>query len=156
MKKKSFFIFHNRKALRTDMSDRNLEFWTTSPNVFLVATTTNNLSNMPGKIVGIIAYKKIGPNTAELSRLTVDMDYRRMKIGQRLIQSLIDLAQENGFEEIYLETSAPYGFHSVRDAVCLYEKMNFQHLRTFKFGWPSSIFAWLTSLRVMSYIYRIQ
>ena len=55
-----------------------------------------------GKIVGIIAYKKIGPNTAELSRLTVDMDYRRMKIGQRLIQALIDLAQENGFEEIYL------------------------------------------------------
>ena len=138
------------------MSDRNLEFWTTSPNVFLVATTTNNLPNMPGKIVGIIAYKKIGPNTAELSRLTVDMDYRRMKIGQKLIQALIDLAKENGFEEIYLETSAPYGFHSVRDAVCLYEKMNFQHLRTFKFGWPTSIFAWLTSLRVMSYIYRIQ
>ena len=72
------------------MSDRNLEFWTTSPNVFLVATTTNHLPNMPGKIIGIIAYKKIGPNTAELSRLTVDMDYRRMKIGQRLIQALIN------------------------------------------------------------------
>ena len=79
-----------------------------------------------------------------------------MKIGQRLIQALINVAQKNGFEEIYLETSAPLGFHSVRDAVCLYEKMNFQHLRTFKFGWPSSIFAFFTSLRSMSYIYRIK
>ena len=77
-----------------------------------------------------------------------------MKIGQKLVQTLIDYAKENGYENMYLETSAPYG--TKFGAMYLYEKMNFKYLRSFHFGWPNCIFAWLTSLKIVSYIYRIQ
>ena len=77
-----------------------------------------------------------------------------MNIDQKLVQSLIDHAKENGYEEMYLETSAPSGIKF--DAMYLYEKMGFKYLRSFDFGWPFYCFAWFTSLKIMSYIHRIQ
>ena len=145
---------------------------------------------MPGLTVGCISYKKIGPNTVEMNRLTVDtgkykyanegfpngyykpnrssgskihfswcitdsfLDFRGMKIGKKLLHALIDCARQNGYEEMYLETSAPYGIKF--DAMYLYEKMGFKYLRSFDFDWPYYCFAWCTSLKIMSYIHRIQ
>ena len=40
-----------------------------------------------------------------MNRLAVDNDFRGMKIGRKLVQALIDLAKENGYENMYLETS---------------------------------------------------
>ena len=132
------------------MKDKNLSFWTTSPNVFLVASSPI----MPDIILGCISYKKIDRYTIEMNRLAVDTDFRGMKIGQKLVQALIDMAKENGYENMYLETSGPIAFRW--DAICLYEKMGFEYLRSKNFGWPVNIFALLTNLKVVSYIYRIQ
>ena len=88
------------------MKDKNLSFWTTSPNVFLVASAPI----MPNMILGCISYKKIDPYTIEMNRLVVDTDFRGMKIGRKLVQALIDVAKENGYENMYLETSGPFTF----------------------------------------------
>ena len=89
-----------------------------------------------------------------MNRLAVDTDFRGMKIGRKLVQALIDVAKENKYESMYLETSGP--FASRWDAICLYEKIGFEYLGSKNFGWPVNIFASLTNLRVVSYIYRIQ
>ena len=130
------------------MKDKSLKFWTTPPNVFLVATAPI----LPNLILGCISYKEINPTTVEMNRLAVDSGFRGMKIGRKIVQSLIDIAKENGYENMYLETSGPYG--TKWDALYLYEKMNFKYLRSMGFSWPGCIFSFFTSIRVVSYIYR--
>ena len=132
------------------MKDKNLKFWTTPPNVFLVATAPI----LPNVILGCISYKEINPTTVEMNRLAVDSGFRGMKIGRKIVQSLIDVAKENGYGNMYLETSGPYG--TKWDALYLYEKMNFKYLRNMQFSWPGCIFGCFTSIRVVSYIYRIE
>ena len=87
------------------MKDKSLKFWTTPPNVFLVATAPI----LPNVILGCISYQEINPTTVEMNRLAVDSGFRGMKIGRKLVQSLIDVAKENGCENMYLVTSGPYG-----------------------------------------------
>ena len=62
------------------MRDPALEFWTTPPNVFLVATNTS------GMVVGCISYRIITPDTVEMHRLTVDSKSRGLGIGRKLVQ----------------------------------------------------------------------
>ena len=83
--------------------------------------------------------------------LAVDNDFRGMKIGRKLVQALLDFAKENGYENMYLETSGPSG--TKWDAVQLYENMNFEYLRSKK-HW--SVFALITGIHSLSYIQRIK
>ena len=71
------------------MRDAALEFWTTPPNVFLVATNTS------GMVVGCISYRIITPDTAEMHRLTVDSKSRGLGIGRKLVQELLDNVVKN-------------------------------------------------------------
>ena len=100
------------------MKDPELKFWTTKPNVLLVATTDS------GKIVGCISYKQINTYTVEMHRLAVDGEFRNLSIGRKLVQALIDTAKENGYDVLYLETS-----NAQKNARRLYERMNFEFLR---------------------------
>ena len=77
------------------MKDENLEFWTTPPNCFLVATIS-------GQVVGCISYKKFSSDTAEMHRLAVDLEFHGQKIGQKLVQALLNTAWSNGFDSMYL------------------------------------------------------
>ena len=83
--------------------------------------------------------------------LAVDNDFRGMKIDRKLVQALLDFAKENGYENMYLETSGPSG--TKWDAVHLYENMNFEYLRSKK-HW--SVFALITGIHSVSYIQRIK
>ena len=80
------------------MKDVELKYWTTKPNLFLVAETES------GKIVGCIAYRQITPNTVEMHRLSVNSNYRKLGIGRKLLETLINTAKENGYDTMYLET----------------------------------------------------
>ena len=102
--------------------------------------------------IGCISYKELNQTTVEMNRLAVDSDFRGMKIGQKLVQALIDFAKENDYENMYLETSGPSG--AKWDAIHLYEKMNFKYVRSRKPNWRRS--GWITCLEVVSYIYRIK
>ena len=84
----------------------------------------------------------------------MDSGFRGMKIGRKIVQSLIDVAKENGYENMYLVTSGPYG--TKWNALYLYEKMNFKYLRSMGFSWPTCILSCFTSIRGVSYIHRIE
>ena len=123
------------------MKDEELKFWTTPPNLFLVAETES------GNIAGCISYKQITPYTVEMNRLNVDVKYRKLGIGQKLLKTLIGTAKENGYDTVYLETWP-------RPAQALYEKMNFQFLHD-KTN-ISTVVDFLTGMKLLCYIYRIK
>ena len=102
------------------MQDKELKFWTTTPNVFFVAKSTES-----GRILGCISYKQITPDTVEMYRLSVDKEFQRLKIGQNLTQFLLDTAKENGYNTMYLETSEPN-----MKARKLHEKNGFKYLHS--------------------------
>lgn len=124
------------------MADEHLKFWTTPPNVFLVAT-----SSATGKVLGCISYRQINPTTVEMHRLCVDFNFRGLGIGSRLVQALRKTAKQNGYEVMYLETSS-----SQFDAIRIYDK-EFQYLRDAYFDHP--FFDYVSGLRVVSYIARL-
>ena len=123
------------------MKDRELKYWTTDPNVFLVAQTES------GRVVGCISYKQISPNTVEMHRLSVDFLFRKQGIGQILLEKLINTAKENGYDTVYLETWP-------RPAQKLYEKMKFQFLHS-KTN-ISPVVDFFTGMKLLCYIYRIK
>ena len=123
------------------MKDPELIYWTKPPGVFLVATTES------GKIVGCICYEQINVDTVEMHRLAVDGKFRGLKIGRKLVQALNDTAKENGYNTMYLETWP-------RPAEILYEKMKFKFFR--EKTYLSSAIDFLTGMKLLCYIYRIQ
>ena len=101
------------------MQDKELTFWTTSPNKFLVATDSTS-----GRVLGCISYRKIAEDTVEMHRLSVDPNCRGLGLGQKLVQELLRTAKQNGFTSMYLETS-----FAQKSAIKLYERMGFQFVR---------------------------
>ena len=107
-----------RDVLSTDLKDKELKYWTKSPNKFIVAKSKES-----GKILGCGSYKKISPTTVSLHRVAVDRDFRGLKIGEKLLVSLIDLVKENGYKTMYLETN-----ETQKAAQWLYKKHGFKYL----------------------------
>ena len=70
------------------MKDVELKYWTTQPNLFLVAETES------GRIVGCISYRQITPNTVEMHRLSVHSNYRKLGIGRKLLETLINIGNK--------------------------------------------------------------
>ena len=97
------------------MKDPGLKFWTTEPNIFLVAALDS------GKVIGCISYQKISPDTVEMHRLSVDSNYRGLGVGKKLVLALSEKAKEYGFKTMYLETS-----NAQLDAIRLYNNIGFQ------------------------------
>ena len=121
------------------MKDPQLKSWTTLPNIFLVATTDS------GKVVGCIAYKQVNLDTVELGRISVDKEFRRLGIGQKLLRTILKTAKDNGYETVLVSTSIAQ-LHAQK----LYEKMNFE----FVCSKPSQlhpIFTYLTGLKALEY-----
>ena len=123
------------------MKDLELKYWTTQPNLFLVAETES------GRIVGCISYRQITPNTVEMHRLSVHSNYRKLGIGRKLLETLINTAKENGYDTMYLETWP-------RPAEILYEKMEFKFFR--EKTYLLSVIDYLTGMKLLCYIYRMQ
>ena len=121
------------------MKDPELKSWTTLPNIFLVATTDS------GKVVGCIAYKHVNLDTAELGRNSVDKEFRRLGIGQKLLRTILKTAKDNGYETVLVSTSIAQLY-----AQKLYEKMNFEFV-CFKPSLFHPIFTYLTGLKAIEY-----
>ena len=107
-----------RDVFSADLKDKELRYWTKSPNKFIVAKSKES-----GKILGCASYKQISPTTVSLHRVAVDRDFRGLKIGEKLLVSVIDLAKENGYDTMYLETS-----ETQKAAQGLYKKHGFEYL----------------------------
>ena len=100
------------------MQDEELKY-STYPNVFLVAESKES-----GRVLGFVAYSQMTSDIVELNRLSVHQDFRGLKIGEKLVTRLIEIAKCNGYNTMYLDTSEPQ-IAGRR----LYEKLGFEHLR---------------------------
>ena len=137
------FFVSCRDHLNSDMADKALKYWTTSPNVFLVAISTSTQ-----QVLGCISYRQIAADMVEMHRLSVDSKARGLGVGWNLAKSLFDTAKENGYKKLYLETSS-----AQIPAIKLYDRMNFSTRQDKKFG-TLSLDA-LSGLNIVAYTYRL-
>ena len=77
------YYFYVKNVLKTDLKDKELKFWTSIPNAFVVA-------KLNGKVVGCGSYKKVNEETVEMHRVAVDYRFRGMKIGKALVSTLMN------------------------------------------------------------------
>ena len=73
-----------------------------------------------GVIMGCIAMQEFAPGITEMKRLYVVPEYRGEKIGKQLVEALIRVAAENGYEKIWLDTMM-----EMTTAQKLYERLGF-------------------------------
>lgn len=102
-----------------ESTDHLFELFQTQKSFYLIAETD-------GKVVGgcgIFPTEGLPPFTAELVKMYIDKDYRKLGLGRLLIEKCIEKAADNGFKQIYLETMP-----ELKKAVSIYEKFGFEYL----------------------------
>lgn len=74
-----------------------------------------------GRAAGCVAYHRHNARRCEMKRLYVREAYRGQRIGAMLIKRLLWLAENDGYEEMVLDTIAP-----LRHALGLYRQFGFR------------------------------
>ena len=121
------------------MKDEVLHFWTEEPNVFLVAKIRD-------RVVGCIAYKKIAEDTVEMYRASVDEDFRGLKIGEKLVNELLNYAKSEGYQKMYLITGC-----AQVPAIKLYQKLGFQFEENLKLPFNNYLIDIITGIYLVAY-----
>ena len=121
------------------MKDEALNFWTDKPNVFLVAKIRD-------QVVGCIAYKKIAEDTVEMYRASVDEDFRGLKIGEKLVNELLNYAKSEGYQKMYLITGC-----AQVPAIKLYQKLGFQFVENLKLPFNNYLIDIITGIYLVAY-----
>ena len=85
------------------------------PNGRLLCAQTDN-----GEIVGCVAYHKHNDQRCEMKRLYVKPDFRKNNAGLLLVDEIINLARQDGYSEMVLDTIEP-----LQSAIRLYKKVGF-------------------------------
>ena len=73
-----------------------------------------------GNVGGMIAYHRHSENRCEMKRLYVKPDFRGAKLGEQLIQKILERAKQEGYKEMVLDTILP-----LQSAIHLYKKFGF-------------------------------
>lgn len=76
-----------------------------------------------GKVLGTVAIREIGKDTAKLNRMFVLTQYHGKGVGPALLQYAIEFAKQQGFKEIILNTH-----HLMHRAHRFYEKNGFKRV----------------------------
>ena len=133
------YYSYNSFHMSTDMQDRELQFWTTPPNGYLLA-------KMNDTVVGMVSFQHIDEQTAELNRMSVGVQYRRLGIGKMLTKELIQLLKKQGYKKVVLTTTS-FQVDSHR----FYENLGFAHTRNIYLGFPDNC----SGVYVLEYIYNL-
>ena len=80
----------------------------------LVALSDDNI------VMGCVAYHRHNKNRCEMKRLFVSPEYRKLKLGEKLVQEIINRAKIKGYKEMVLDTIEP-----LKAAIHLYKKFEF-------------------------------
>ena len=81
------------------------------------------LAFVDGKLTGMMRLLRRNDREAELHSVYVDPSYRGLKIGTKLLESVIKTAREVQMEVIYLDT-LPFMEHAIK----LYQNMGFEYV----------------------------
>ncbi len=115
-------IIEYTQMLNRDLSFQNIDDELKDPSKKYTAPAGELLVAIENdEVVGMIAYHKHSATRCEMKRLYVKPKYRGMKLGEQLIQKLIELAIQSGYTEIVLDTLLP-----LQSAIYLYQKLGFQ------------------------------
>ena len=63
------------------------------------------LVEVDGQIAGTISLRKIRNDSGEIKRMFVRLKFRGKKLGNLMIEEVIEIAKENGYLKIYLDTA---------------------------------------------------
>ena len=125
--------------MSTDMKDRELQFWTTPPNAYLLAKINDT-------VVGMVSFQHNDDQTAELNRMSVDVQYRRLGIAKMLTEDLIQLLKKQGYKKVVATTTSnQVGAHG------FYENLGFTHTRIIYLG--SFMADYCSGVYILEYIY---
>ena len=115
-------IIEYTQMLNRDLSFQNIDDELKDPSKKYTASAGELLVAIESdEVVGMIAYHKHSATRCEMKRLYVKPKYRGMKLGEQLIQKLIELAIQSGYTEMVLDTLLP-----LQSAIYLYQKLGFQ------------------------------
>ncbi|MBL4594465.1 MAG: GNAT family N-acetyltransferase [Flavobacteriales bacterium] len=76
-----------------------------------------------GKPIGTVALIKREEGVFELSKMAVTVDYKGLRIGQKLMYACIDYAGQHGVKRLFLDSS-----RKLTPALTLYEKVGFKEI----------------------------
>ncbi|WP_405566258.1 GNAT family N-acetyltransferase [Polaribacter sp. Asnod6-C07] len=94
-----------------------------NPEEFIKNGATIFLAHLDNNIVGTICLNPINNTTYEILKFAVSDGYKRLGIGNKLLQIGINLCKQNKAETIFLESSS-----KLQNALKLYEKYGFEHV----------------------------
>ncbi|XP_049419612.1 probable N-acetyltransferase camello isoform X6 [Epinephelus fuscoguttatus] len=127
-----------REKLQTDMQDIPGNFMSRPDDCFWVVE-----AEVDGRVqimgtVAVVAKQSGKERHGELFRMTISPSYRRLGLGSKMTQTVMDFCKERGFSKVVLETSSP-----ATAAVALYEKLGFRHVPS-QMGTQLSV--WMSTL----------
>ena len=84
------------------------------------------LVDVDGEIAGTISFRKIREDAGEIKRMYVNPKFRGKKLGNLLIEEVIEISQVNKFSKLYLDTA-----HFMSSAISLYKKYGFKETTSY-------------------------
>ena len=79
------------------------------------------LVEVDGQIAGTISLRKIREDCGEIKRMYIKPEFRGKKLGNLMIEKVINISEENGFSKLFLDTGL-----FMSSAVSLYKKFGFK------------------------------
>ena len=84
------------------------------------------LVEVDSEIAGTISLRKIREDAGEIKRMYVKPKFRGKKLGNLLIEEVIEISQGNEFSKLYLDTA-----HFMASAISLYKKYGFKETTSY-------------------------
>ena len=84
------------------------------------------LVEVDGEIAGTISLRKIREDAGEIKRMYVNPKFRGKKLGNLLIEEVIEISKGNEFSKLYLDTA-----HFMSSAISLYKKYGFKEIDSY-------------------------
>ena len=84
------------------------------------------LVEVDGEIAATISLRKIREDAGEIKRMYVKPKFRGKKLGNLLIEEVIEISKGNEFSKLYLDTA-----HFMSSAISLYKKYGFKEIDSY-------------------------
>ena len=124
-------IIEYTTRLGRDLSFQNIDEELSNPAIKYAAPQGELLVALDDheKVIGMVAYHKHSGERCEMKRLYVSPECRGMKLGEKLVDEIIQHAKNAGFKEMVLDTIVP-----LQAAIHLYNKMGFEECEPYYYN----------------------